>query len=639
MNISVQLFRTKHLPLRLISLSAMVALSTCGTPLKEEVSSKLADGRVPGTKRLGTLGGGWDVNKEEWRGDCAEGLQGYEGAQEASVKFDRSMSEKETSSSLGFSLDARARYGVYEGDLAAEFARDSSSNSYSESATYSAVYKFKNLKLKSGHLSAIGKAAWERGGEDFVKTCGHEYVDQLQLGARFLVNIKMEFSSKAEKQNFSANIGLRGPAFSVRAKLEEASKSLSRSASVSIRLYQQGGNISRITSALSGLNVPITLGDESQTASAVVVCSIDRLDACLKVIDGAVKYATDTNIPDSFPNQINFNTLDLSSPYGPAILGYVTAPWTDLAVYPPDPFTQAEVKDARKVLFDAFEKQLAYRNRVDAVLAGAIRLSPSQNLDFDEKKKAIYANVEKIVDAGKTCYVNISNCSSAKNAVMAKNNPNYIDEEFDILPQTFAQWCDISKLPVHRLSLKKTVDQMLNFAKLDLNSLGTDPCGTANRVLSESESLDLSNSGINSLAPVASLTKLKHLNVRKNELKSLSEISGLKSLLTVNAAYNQIREVAPLKSLVNLEQVSLQGNKVSDAESLKVLPKLQIRYLTESDVCERARLHVLEKKAFSVADVDSYRAIDFAPEFKTAFDWESGVIGWSSCAAIAQLLN
>jgi hypothetical protein len=633
-------------PNQLLCLSPLVliSLAACGlfqpSHRGQEPSATVASARLPSSDRVGTIGGGWDANMEEWRGPCASGDIGYEGAQEASVKFDRSMSEKETASALGFSLNARARYGVYDGDLAASFAREASSSAFSESATYSALYKFKNAKLKNAALSTVGKTAWERGPESFTKTCGHEYVDQLQLGARFMVNIKMEFSSKAEKQNFSANIGLRGPAFSVRAKLEQASQSLSRSASVSIRLFQQGGNISRITSALTGLDVPINLDDKSQTASAVVVCSMERIDACLKVIDGAVKYATDTKALGSFPDQINFDKLDLTSPSGPAILGYITAPWTDLAVYPPDPFTEANVLSARKQLFDAFEKQLGYANRIDAVLAGPIRLSPAQNVAFDDKKKTIYANIDAIVEAGKTCFVAISKCGESKTDALSNNNPNHLDEDFDVLPTTFAQWCDISNLPVHRLSMKRTVTELLTVAQLDLNSLGADPCGAAGSALVDLKKIDLAGKGLTNIQPIAALPKVAWLSLKGNEIEDIAPLASMTTLSYLDVSFNRFLDVKPLSALSGLRTLRAHGNAIDDSKPVRNLFKpLSQLFLNDAEVCAFSRQQAVDVGVISAQEFQYYTKIDWAPAYAKAGDPSSGITAWGDCdIAVSQLL-
>jgi hypothetical protein len=61
---------------------------------------------------------------------------------------------------------------------------------------------------------------------------------------------------------------------------------------------------------------------------------MDRIDACMRVLDSALTYATDTSDALSFPNQIRPN-YDPARPDDPAELAYITKPWSDLAFYPP----------------------------------------------------------------------------------------------------------------------------------------------------------------------------------------------------------------------------------------------------------------------------------------------------------------
>jgi Leucine-rich repeat (LRR) protein len=84
-------------------------------------------------------------------------------------------------------------------------------------------------------------------------------------------------------------------------------------------------------------------------------------------------------------------------------------------------------------------------------------------------------------------------------------------------------------LPVHRLFTKKTVDALVEYAKLDWNTLGSDPCKQADISLNELEYLDLTQKGLKTIEPVGSLKKLKTLIVRHNSLESLLGVEKLGS--------------------------------------------------------------------------------------------------------------
>jgi hypothetical protein len=608
-----------------------LALQSCGSATN--IDSKLAGGASAKSNRTGTLGGGWDLDREEWKGDCVTGEQAFEGQQEATVRFDKSVSESETASSLGFSLDAKARYGVYEGDLAADFARSASSNAYSESATYTSIYKFKNLRFDNAKLSTVGEKAHKAGPDQFIKTCGHEFVTQTQIGARFMVNIKMEFSSAAEKQSFSANIGLKGPAFNVRSKLESAKKSLSKSASVTVRIYQQGGNISRITSGI-GSKTSTNAQTGQKEASSLMSCSMENLNACLEVLDGAISYATDTTEgANSFPNQLNFEKIDFSSPNGPATLGYITAPYADIAVYPPDPITLADLKDSREGLFRAFEKQLGYKNRIEALQSGAVRLSPRQNTFFEDRLANVLTDTGKIVDAGKVCYSDFDKCSDLSKVTLKEHNPNYLEEDFDVAPESFAQWCDISRLPVYQISMKKTVDALMAFAQLDWNTAGEDPCKQANSVLSNATSIDLEGKDLVTLEPLAPFSTLKKLNVRKNKISSLKGLEGMKELEQLNISSNSVSDLKPIEKLKKLKELVAYGNNVQPTSIPTNVQKIKTLLLDKNAVCDFGRKEALRRGLVAQAQLEQYTSLNFAPEFDIQLDTESPVHGWGLCSA------
>jgi len=147
----------------------------------------------------GSLGRGYNAKKETFVGECVFGDVEFVGDQDATASLNRSLSQQELSNALGFSVGASARYGVTKGSIAAKFVSEASSNAYSEVTVYSAHYKFKNKKFKYKGLTEQGKAAkgFTTGttvGENWETVCGHEYVDQITLGASIYISAKIEFS-------------------------------------------------------------------------------------------------------------------------------------------------------------------------------------------------------------------------------------------------------------------------------------------------------------------------------------------------------------------------------------------------------------------------------------------------------------
>ncbi|MGK5086622.1 leucine-rich repeat domain-containing protein [Bdellovibrionota bacterium FG-2] len=522
---------------RLILLSAVACvLLACGKatgPVGANMQATVSADTylpAPAQKSQAVLGKGYNTKEERFVGECAIGDIEFAGMQNASIRFDRSLSEKETSDSLGFSVGGRARYGLIEASGAADFAKASAANAYSESTTYAAVYQFKNAKLKYTGLSPQGALAQKS--HNWELTCGHEFVEQIELGAQLYINAKIEFSSKEEKESFNATLNVKGPAFSLGTTLSQASHSFGRTASVSIRVFQVGGNVSQLSSVFSKSAAKVDTKTEEKngkgaSASALLTCGMDQMDSCLEVLDNALEYATSKDDPNAFPAQINFKTLDTSTPNGPAMLKYITKPWSILAIYPPNPMIEEAVKAARKKLSFLFEESLKSSNRSQALLSGKIRLSPKQYrtlLNIDDRNSS---NLAKILEASNVCYDDLANCNSAV-AQVSSAIEHFEESQYTILPETFAQYCDNAKLPIHRVSLATTVEALLKVAHEDLSGpITEDLCGAAGQILEERVELSLPSKGVSVLGPIAALPKLQSLNLRDNKISDISKLANL----------------------------------------------------------------------------------------------------------------
>eukprot|EP00659_Diplonema_papillatum_P020133 gene20133-30942_t len=85
--------------------------------------------------------------------------------------------------------------------------------------------------------------------------------------------------------------------------------------------------------------------------------------------------------------------------------------------------------------------------------------------------------------------------------------------------------------------------------------------------------LDLSSNALRSLAGLACLRGLRHLNVSANALDSLPDTAfqALPQLERLVASYNNISDLAPLRHLRSLTELRLEGNAVSDVGQLSAL--------------------------------------------------------------------
>jgi hypothetical protein len=87
--------------------------------------------------RSAVLGGAYNKQKEAFVGSqCVTGDPVATGSSESSLSLDQSMSDDNATNSLGFSLGARARYGVVEGSMSANFLSRSAATEFSVSSDH-----------------------------------------------------------------------------------------------------------------------------------------------------------------------------------------------------------------------------------------------------------------------------------------------------------------------------------------------------------------------------------------------------------------------------------------------------------------------------------------------------------------------
>ena len=98
--------------------------------------------------------------------------------------------------------------------------------------------------------------------------------------------------------------------------------------------------------------------------------------------------------------------------------------------------------------------------------------------------------------------------------------------------------------------------------------------------------LDLSNTGLTDIEPLAGLTNLGWLNLWNNRITDVSPLIGMDGLSTLNLAKNVVSGVGPLKGLVNLEWLDLQGNRISDVSPLWSMVDLRTLMLAENAIID-----------------------------------------------------
>jgi Leucine-rich repeat (LRR) protein len=593
------------------------------------------------------LGQGYNVKKDRFSGQCVASETIFVGDQQAFATFDRSIDSSSLATSLGFEVGGKARYGVFEGSASASFLAQASSSSYAETTIYSSKISFKNAKfdpLSFELTDKVGKKVKKEDQnfvwDDWENVCGHEYVDQIVLGAALYFCARIEFSSREEKDKFKAEFNIQGPAFQASGVLDQASSKFAGKASIVISAYQLGGKVGRLSTVFDA----VTVTEDKKEANALLNCSFENPAACIAVLNNMLKYATDDSDPNAFPQQINDGVLDTSSPSGPAALIYLTAPWSDLAFLPPSPLIAAIVEDSRNELSILFEENFEIRNRINNLKSLNIPFSPRQQADIQRAEAIVLSNMSLINRAADVCYDNPEQCPLAVNRIKPQIK-RVVKSKLDFFPETFAQWFAIKDLPSTLISTTVVIDALVDRFKDRFRDFDAIDKADQGRVLedflSTLEELDLSfpfaqgrvitrktknsttgedevkkvsleekvrldlrpiagliglrrlsveNQGIENLKFLRNLTELEELRLPDNMISSIEPLSALRNLTVLDLRKNSIDDITPLAGLSNLEALDIGFNDITTVDSLDRLNKLSMLDLSANKITQLSSL-------------------------------------------------
>jgi hypothetical protein len=277
-----------------------------------------------------SLGTGYDSKAQSFRGACvsgsdsrqAQGSQMNSGSIQLRLETDQSSLAKK----LGFEVGGKARLGVIEASASAKFLNESQESALSLSFNYLSEYLSETFLVNDRNHPMEISSGFERYLEDsmaWFKRCGDEYVYAKEEGARLLINMRVDFVSKEEKESFEAKFSVNGPLFSANGELQTESQNFSKKTKLTISAIQDGGDPSYLGSAFSGCS-------HGQDALKLISCTFGELNHCIQVMAGIAKYGNGQDGND-FPTQIrafrNYTLLKLH-----------TQPWIYLGgefPYPP----------------------------------------------------------------------------------------------------------------------------------------------------------------------------------------------------------------------------------------------------------------------------------------------------------------
>ena len=138
--------------------------------------------------------------------------------------------------------------------------------------------------------------------------------------------------------------------------------------------------------------------------------------------------------------------------------------------------------------------------------------------------------------------------------------------------------------------------------------------------LTQLETLDASGNLISDLSPLAGLTSLTRLELGSNQIADLSPLDGLTNLETLNLPSNEIVNLAPLAGLTNLTRLDLENNQIVDLSRLSNLSALETLSLPNNLLTGLSTLPTLpalrslrlsNNPITSLAGLDPQPALDF----------------------------
>ena len=331
------------------------------------------------------LGQGYFSDKETFGTRCIEFKKRDLEFTEQECKIEYSASASEIQESLGFSGSAKGRYGVTKGNATASFARKSMSDEKELGLVAYCKMTTKPETIDEKTIRVIGSR------RDWQTRCGNEVVYQKSRGASLFLSVKLKFASQSERERFQSEVGASFANFaSLKASIEKAKSSFATSTVIEMQGLQLGGEVGSLGRALGGLSPDVK--DERTELSSVTSCSITNPEACDKVIQNFLHYATSKS-QNGFGYQARMYPADIS---------YATKSWNMLPFVPHTSSRNVESLFAtkRNIIDQKFDQYLR-----DLIFVERLKRASINNTDpFLMAQKQLRNNERLIYDAIKACW-------------------------------------------------------------------------------------------------------------------------------------------------------------------------------------------------------------------------------------------
>ena len=144
-----------------------------------------------------------------------------------------------------------------------------------------------------------------------------------------------------------------------------------------------------------------------------------------------------------------------------------------------------------------------------------------------------------------------------------------------------------------------TAESRINDAPSDIDHLRLDILGLKSiprsiKRLAKLRSLDLHNTRVSDLTPLADLSALQTLNLRDTRIQDCASLINLIALRSLNLRDTRISDLSPLAGLTALQSLDLRGTSVSNLAPLAALGELQSLDLGRTPVLNLAPIAALK---------------------------------------------
>jgi len=182
---------------------------------------------------------------------------------------------------------------------------------------------------------------------------------------------------------------------------------------------------------------------------------------------------------------------------------------------------------------------------------------------------------------------------------------------------------------------KREGDDSLSFDQEETHALDHLPPSIAE--LTELRDLDLNNTQVSDIAPLAALTRLNALSLNDTQVSDIAPLAALTRLTMLSLNNTQVSDIAPLAALTRLTGLWLHNTQVSDIAPLAALTRLTGLSLNKTQVSDIAALAALTR--LTTLSLNNTQARDLRPLRRlTRLVTDPGPIGltFTNCTAAQQ---